>query len=285
MNERFSTRVMAIAPEAVDAYLARLMRDRASIDKPAAAVAQPRVIGRVAVVPVYGVMDSADDSWGGTTSTAHIERTIAALGADKAVKTIVLDIDSPGGSVYGIPELGATVRDVASRKRVIAVANPMAASAAYWLASQAREIAVTPSGEVGSIGVISVHADWSGYLEQAGIKTTVITSSEHKGEFSPYAALSEDAKAEMQRRVDHFDGMFTSAVAQGRGVTPTRVRADFGAGRMVEAGRAKSLGMADRVATFDEVMSRLIADQADLDRVRAAVAHVEMIALGAGVAR
>lgn len=275
--------VLAIAPEAIQRYIARAMRT----DPPKEHAAAPttKMVGRVAVVPVYGVMDTADDPWGDGVNTMRLQSTLANLGNDKAVRAIVLDIDSPGGSVYGIPELGATLREVSAKKRTIAVANPMIASAAYWLASQAREIVVTPSGDVGSIGAIWIHADWSAALEKAGIKPTIVTSSEHKGEMSPYAPLSDAAKEEMQRRVNYFDGMFTVAVAQGRGVTANKVRSDFGRGRMVEAKEAVSRGMADRVGTLDQVLSRLMVDQSDSDRARATVALLELEAIAASVRR
>lgn len=291
MNELYPlARVLAIAREAVERYLARarrtdLARAMRVDSQENAATPSTKMYGRVAVVPVYGVMDSADDPWGDGVNTMRLQSTLASLGNDKAVKTIVLDIDSPGGSVYGVPELGATLREVSVKKRTIALANPVAASAAYWLASQAREIVVTPSGDVGSIGVISIHVDWSAALEKAGIKPTVITSSEHKGEMSPYAPLVDSAREEMQRRVNHFDGMFTAAVAQGRAVTVNKVRSDFGRGRMVEAKEAVSRGMADRVATLGQVLERLMADQTDSDRARATVAMLEAEAIAASVRR
>lgn len=230
------------------------------------------VAGRIAMVSIVGVI--GDDC--GAIPAGAIEQAIGNLGADKAIRAIVLSIDSPGGSVYGLPELATTIRKVAEAKNVVAVANPMAASAAYYIASQARSIAVPPSGEVGSIGVIAVHMDWSGALNSMGVKPTIVTSSKFKGEFSPLQPLSAEAKEELQRRVDSFDAMFVGDVAKGRNITENKVRATFGQGRMLDAKTAVSVGMADRVATLDQVLAKLGADMGTADRMQAFASSLEL---------
>ncbi|MFO0863536.1 MAG: S49 family peptidase [Gemmataceae bacterium] len=223
------------------------------------------ISGRTAVVQIQGVI-SHKTSWieefFGGVSAEKLAGTIRALGNDSGVKNIVLDIHSPGGEVYGTAELGSAIRDVAQSKKVIAVANAVAASAAYWIASQANEIVVTESGRVGSIGVILMHYDWSKAMEAAGVKATVITSAPFKAEGYSEQPVTEEGMAEMQRVVDHYDAMFVSAVAKGRGTTENKVRKEFGQGRLVEASRAVQLGMADRVATRDRVLGKLTGDAA-----------------------
>lgn len=219
--------------------------------------------GVVAVVPVTGTFvhrayEVSNLSGGGLTSSEALAQTLSELDDNPRVARVVLDVDSPGGSVYGMPELAAAVQRMSTP--VTAVANAMMASAAYWLGSQANELVVTPSGEVGSIGVIKMHEDWSAALEQEGVKVTLLAEGRYKSEGSFYEPLSDEARLSIQGRLAEYYGMFVDAVARGRGVSAGDVRAGFGEGRMVGAARAVELGMADRVATLEETVARL-ADQ------------------------
>ena len=143
------------------------------------------------------------------------------------------------------------------RKPIIAAVNATAASAALWLISGASEIVVTPSGEVGSIGVWSAHVDLSKALEAAGEKVTLIAAGKYKVEQSPYAPLSAGAKADMQKEVDRLHLMFLSDMATGRRTTASRVRSEFGQGRMLSPQEAVKVGLADRVATLETVLAEL----------------------------
>jgi signal peptide peptidase SppA len=216
--------------------------------------------GAVAVIPIRGTiaqrMSLLDESSGGT-STESVARQFRAALADPQVGSILLDVDSPGGSVYGVPELAAEIYGARGDKRLVAVANSLAASAAYWIASAADELVVTPSGEVGSIGVLSAHQDRSAALDTLGIKTTLISAGKYKVEGNPFEPLSDDARAAIQSRVDEYYADFVGAVARQRGVSTKDVRGGFGEGRTVGAHEAVRLGMADRVATLDDTIARL----------------------------
>lgn len=230
-----------------------------------------QMVGRIALVPVFGVLAQRMNlmsSMSGGTSTEALGATIDNLVADRGVKSIVLNIDSPGGSIFGIPELADKMLRAREEKRIVAVANSTAASAAYWLASQASEIAVTPSGRVGSIGVIAAHTDESKAEEMAGVKTTYITAGEYKGE--GYKPLTDESQAALQKEVDAYYGMFTAAVAKGRGVTAHRVEQDYGKGRTVLAKDAFAAGMVDRVATLEQTIRRLGGEEAASASARAA---------------
>jgi capsid assembly protease len=211
----------------------------------------------VALIPVYGViaqrMSMFDDISGGTSCEAITKSLRAAL-ADETVGTIVFDIDSPGGTVTGVPELAAEIYAARGKKPLIAVANGMAASAAYWIASACDQIVVTPSGEVGSIGVYTTHQDVSAMLEKEGVKITFIQAGEHKTDGNPYEPLSAAAEADIQDGVDKFYEMFTRGVAGGRNVSREKVLSDFGQGRMFLAEDAVAVGMADQIATLDQVL-------------------------------
>ncbi len=233
--------------------------------------------GAVAVVALHGTMAQRrlpGASTGGGASTEAVGRELEKAAADTGVKAIILHIDSPGGSVYGTRELAAKVNAAKAIKPVIAQVDSLAASAAYWVASQATEVVVTPGGEVGSIGVIAVHEDLSGALEAEGIRPTIISAGKYKAEFSPYGPLGEEARAHLQARVDESHRDFVNAVAQGRGTKPSTVEADYGEGRTLHARAALSAGMVDRIATFDETLARFTRPASTQRRALAAQAIV-----------
>jgi signal peptide peptidase SppA len=169
----------------------------------------------------------------------------------------VLHVDSPGGSVAGLPEAADAIRHARGAKPIVAQVDTLAASAAYWLAAQADEIVVTPSSEVGSIGVFTAHFDFSKMLDTVGLKVTWIFAGRYKVEGNPAEPLQEDARVHLQSHVDHYYGMFVSAVAKGRGVGVEQVRKAWGEGRTVTAQDAVDRGMADSVGTLEETIRRV----------------------------
>jgi capsid assembly protease len=215
--------------------------------------------GAIAVVPLKGLLMSGGllSMLFGIDPVRDFEVSLERAAKDDAVKQIVLDVDSPGGSVENMPELAAKVAAVKRKKPITAVVNTLAASGAYWLASQASEIAITPSGEAGSIGVYTIHRDVSAAAEQAGMKFTVISAGKYKTERNPYEPLSDSAEAALQESVNDYYELFTKGVAAGRGATLEQVKSGFGQGRALTAKRAVRAGLADRVATFDEVIAGL----------------------------
>lgn len=218
-------------------------------------------VNSVAVMRVFGTIaprtNMLTDMSGGTTAEA-LGQQFADLVNDPQVSAIVLDVNSPGGQVGGIEELSKKIFDARGTKPIVAVANHLMASAAYWIGTAADEIVVTPSGEVGSIGVFAAHQDISARLEKEGVKVSLIKAGKYKAEANPYEPLSEDARAAIQENVSDIYGSFVDAVARNRGVKPAAVRTGFGEGRVVSAKQAIDLGMADRIGTLDDVINQLL---------------------------
>lgn len=215
--------------------------------------------GNIAVLPLLGTISQRAgmmSEMSGGTSTERFTAAFRQVMADESVKAVIMDVDSPGGAVYGIDELASEIFAARGRKPIVAVANSLAASAAYYIASSADEVVVTPGGEVGSIGVVAVHEDWSGAYEQAGVKPTIIRAGKYKWEGNDLEPLTSEAQSAIQAAVDRYYGMFVRAVARGRGVSAQDVRNGFGEGRIVGAQEAVKLGMADRIATLDETIAR-----------------------------
>lgn len=230
-----------------------------------------RLHGGVAVISLRGLIMPGMSLIGLLLGGGGLQRFRAELReavTSDEVASILIDVDSPGGYLDLVPETAAEIRAARDAKPVTAIANTSAASAAYWLASQASEVVVTPSGQVGSIGVFTMHNDWSEYDKRLGVKTTLISAGKYKTEANPYEPLSEEAEAALQGRVDESYALFLAEVAKGRGTTARAVRSDFGEGRMVRAKDAVKAGMADRVDTFEGVLTRLARSGSSAGRGR-----------------
>ena len=217
-----------------------------------------RRVGSVAVLPLFGTIFPRANMMtqvSGATSAEMFGAQFDELVNDAEIGAIVLDVDSPGGKVEGIEELSRKIFEARGRKPVVAVANHLMASAAYWIATAADEVVVSPSGEVGSIGVFAVHQDVSRALDQEGVKVTLISEGKYKTEANPYEPLGEEARAAMQGNVAQYYDAFIESVARNRGVKPANVRNGFAAGRGGGARQAVELGMADRVGTLEETVN------------------------------
>lgn len=204
---------------------------------------------KLAVIPIQGVL-TRDDGWAGTTYQSIADATERAA-ADASVKRIVLAVDSPGGEIAGLPETAAVIAAAAKVKPVSAIVEGTSASAAYYLTSQATDITMAPSAEVGSVGVRTMHVDMSKMLEKAGYSVTELHAGMFKTEWSPFQPLTEAAKEDMQKRLDTAHADFLSAVSTGRGPRATEdiKAARFGEGRMFSAKDAMGHGMVDAVSS------------------------------------
>jgi signal peptide peptidase SppA len=208
-----------------------------------------RNAGKIGVMGIYGTLSHRPSIFSsGGLSAMEIREKAKALAADEDIAEVVLDIDSQGGSVFGLPEAAKALYDLRKVKPVTAVVNANAHSAAYFLASQANEIVSTESGYTGSIGVILPVVDDS--EEDANV--TYIKAGKYKAE--GYEAPTEEYTEHMQGIVDKFYSQFVGAVARGRGIDASTVEANFGQGRSFLAEEAKERGMIDRISSFDEVI-------------------------------
>lgn len=210
---------------------------------PEARVSPPRTQTVAAgQVGIFGVLGQSD--WFADTDYSAVRATVRRALADPSVKTIDLVVDSPGGSVLGLPETADVIHRANKVKPVRAFVTGIAASAAYWLASQASTITLTPSGEVGSVGVLDLHADISKALDASGVKITAVTAGEHKVERAPFTPLTDAAKEHMQTGVNRWYGDFLSAIRRGRGARVSAT-SNYGGGRMLSAKDALRDGLID----------------------------------------
>jgi ClpP class serine protease len=257
---------LLVTPEAFEAAVAIASRDPEWVPKALEGRKGAKVDGAesgmtrrdgVAVIPIVGPItryaDFFSDLCGGVTTEALARDLHSALD-DPAVRSIVLSIDSPGGEAAGIGELAGMIRAANGRKPVVAYVGGQGCSAAYWLASAAGEVVCAEMSTLGSIGVV---AGYRVQTDRPGVKSYEFVSSQSPNKRPDLE--TEKGRAEVQRVVDDLAAVFISAVAQYRGTTPEKVVSDFGAGGVLVGAKAVAAGMADRVGTFEEVVSKLAA--------------------------
>lgn len=176
------------------------------------------------------------------------------------VKAIALVEDTPGGMVAGC--FDAVDKMIALKQQVgvpvRAFAHEAAYSAGYAIATVADHIAVSRTGGVGSIGVVTSHIDVSGALAQQGVKITFIASDPSKVEGNPTEPLSDDAQARIQARIDELYAIFVSAVARSRGLEESAIRGDLKA-HCYTATQAVSNGLADSIGSLDDAIAAFAA--------------------------
>ena len=213
------------------------------------------VVDGIAVIEISGVLIHRGGWIGqssGQTSYEGIAAQIEAAARDPSVRAVALEIDSFGGEVAGIFDLADQIRALRRNKPVWAFIAEHAFSAGYALASQADRILLPRTGAVGSIGVVVMHADLSGQLDQDGVRVTLVHSGQHKVDGNPYEPLPENVRDDIQREIDVLRFLFAETVAAGR------------AGRL-----SQDAALATEAATFrgtDAIATGLADEVIDLTR-------------------
>ena len=209
----------------------------------------------VAIIPMEGQMTRGGSSFGGCSTVA----TRAALRdavADRAVGSIVLAINSPGGTVAGTSDLADEVKRARKSKGVYAVVSDMCCSAAYWVASQCETIFANNTAVVGSVGTYSLLEDDTGSQEKLGIKYTVVSTGEYKG-LGADGAVSDKLIADVKREVNELNVPFLAAVKAGRGSKIPDV-AKVADGRAHVGAQAMALGLIDFVDSFEGSLTSIV---------------------------
>lgn len=190
----------------------------------------------------------------GLTSYEGLAHQIKTAAADPDVSSIILDVDSPGGEAVGCFETATVIREARKQKPVVAVVNGMACSAAYALAASATKIITTPSGIVGSIGVLMIHADFSRQLDQKGITPTLIFAGANKVDGNPYQPLPAGVRTDLQAHIDLMYGQFIDCIVTGRNGKLSAALAKATEARAYVGADAVSACLADEVGTFETAL-------------------------------
>lgn len=253
---------LAIAGRNNDAERADLQALVARNGRPLMGTRRVSVRDGVAIVPVAGPIiryATMFSEVSGVTSTQVLATDIRAALDDPTIHALVLDMNTPGGQVAGINELGDLIYQGRREKRIVAYAGHYMASAGYWIGSGAHEIVADRTSVIGSIGAVMTLIDESARQEKAGVRTIQIVSSQ-----SPDKVLdpSVDAsRAKLQKIVDDLAGVFVSAVARNRGVDEAHVIENFGRGDVMVGQAAVDAGLADRLGSLEAVVQELIDDK------------------------
>ena len=214
----------------------------------------------VAVIPIVGSMShraTGIEAMSGMTSYTTLQKQFEAAFNDPKVGSILMDIDSPGGSVAGAFDFRDYLMSKKGTKPVYALARDAMCSAAYLIGSTADKVYATQTARVGSIGVVAMHTDASGKMEKEGLKPTFISAGKFKTAGNPYEKLEGEKLKYLQDSVDESYDMFINAVADARGIDKKAIR-DTEA-RVYGGKKAVEIGLADGIRTYESVLAEMSA--------------------------
>ncbi|RLT60618.1 S49 family peptidase, partial [Wolbachia endosymbiont of Drosophila ananassae] len=208
------------------------------------------------IIPIHGILTKKSEVFDdvlGMTSYEKISEEIEEALIDKEVETIILDIDSPGGEVNGLFDLSDFIYQARRKKRIVAIANDDAYSAAYAIASSAEKVLVTRTSGVGSIGVIASHIDQSGFDEKQGIKYTTVFAGSRKNDLNPHEPITSESLESLKSEVNRLYGMLVELIARNRNLSVEAIKS-------TEAGlyfgeKAVEIGLADGITILSEFKS------------------------------
>lgn len=212
-----------------------------------------------AVLPVSGMLIDRGaylgDFGGWFTTYEGIAEQCRRIKKDDAIKSVVVNIDSGGGVVAGMLDAASALADLRKSKKLYAIANNFACSAAYALGCVADEFYCTAQGTVGSIGIIATHMSLEEMLADAGIEATIIHAGSHKADGNPFQRLSHGARSEMSGQVEQLMGDFVAHVAKWRKVSADDVRGTEA--RCFIGERGVGAKLIDGVKSFDAVLKHI----------------------------
>lgn len=221
-----------------------------------------QIIDGIAIIPVKGVLSKAPSLFErvvyDAVSMIEIKNKINHAVNNNSVEAIILDTDSPGGTVDGTEELSDFIYSLRGSKKIVVFCDGLIASAAYWVGSSADAIYLSSgTAQAGSIGVRTTHYDFSKWNENMGLKVTEVFAGRYKTVGSEDKPLSEEDKDYIQARIDYMYSIFVNAVARNRSVGVDTVLSQMADAKMFIGQQAVDAGLVDGVSTFEGVMEIL----------------------------
>lgn len=220
--------------------------------------------GNVAVVPVKGKL-ADKESWltrlFGIMTYETMSNILATLVNDGGVEAVMLDVDSPGGMAKGIDIASDAIK--ATREAGLTVQSHTSgqmASAAFWVGTTAETVGASKYAEVGSVGVIAVHTEYTEAFKKEGIKHTVLRKGDKKALATPFEKLSPAAKAEIDNSMERSYQAFIDQVTENTGLPRDYVASNVATGEMFTASDATDMGLIDEVISYNDMMNQLVAD-------------------------
>lgn len=221
--------------------------------------------GKIAVILLSGTITTDDSSlFSGSTITPELVRDyLTEVEKDRAVKAIVLCIESPGGEIAPCQEILAEIERVKETKPIVVSIESTAASGGYYISTQADKIVALPSALTGSIGVISQLPNIEGLLERLGIQIQTFKGGKYKDMYSGLRELTPEEEEIIQEMVDEYYEQFIDVVAEGRGLSKEEVR-NLATGQLYTGTEAKELGLVDALGDLDTAID-LAAELAGIE--------------------
>jgi signal peptide peptidase SppA len=278
VNPVIQHREWLIQPEALQSMAASLrgLADRGGfLPKQAAESPLLTIEDGIGVVAIEGPILRKPDLFAriffGATSAEDIGEALREAGERDDIKAVFLNIDSPGGTVAGTPELAAAVKALNGSKPVYAFSSGLMCSAAYWIASQARAIYATPSAQVGSIGVVQAVIDNTAALDKAGLKVEVFSVGKYKAMGAPGTPLTDDQRELIQSNLAEIAAEFHDAVlSRGRAIPAEAMEGQTFSGK-----QAQRHNLAGMVSDRADAMRRLRVYHASVDTASRSMKTIE----------
>lgn len=220
------------------------------------------IIESVGVIPIEGTLVHKGGYIGqssGESSYQGLQAQIAHATKSDRVRAVAFEVDSYGGQVDGAFQTADMIRRLSAVKPTIAILTDNALSAGYLLASQARQIVMPSHGKCGSVGVITMHADLSGQLEQSGVKVTILSAGERKPDGNPYEPLDEAFVEKKRAELNGTRQSFAEAVGLGRKSKMSVASILKTEGSYFEGNEAVDLGLADAVGNPNDAFAEFVA--------------------------
>jgi len=221
--------------------------------------------GKIAVISLSGTITTGSSSLFSTsTITLELVRDyLTKAKEDKAVKAVVLHIDSPGGEVAPCQEILWEIENVKETKFIVVSMGVTAASGGYYISTQADKIVALPTTMTGSIGVISAIPNIEGFLEKLGIQIEIFKGGKYKDMYQGLRELTPEEEEIMQQMIDEYYEQFIDVVAEGRELSREEVR-DLATGQLYTGTEAKELGLVDELGDLNTAID-LAAELADIE--------------------
>lgn len=246
---------LAKAEKRMDEFKAGIADDNEDQYKPESLYSRQ---GSVGVVKIEGNLIKGEANaiyqYFGLQGYDNIKAALVEAVMDKDAESIMLYVDSGGGSVAGVRDTAQFIKTVGKVKPIYAYSE-FAASAAYWLASASDHIITSETGINGSIGVLRIHTEYSKADEQEGATTTVLRAGKYKALLNPHEPLSEEAKAQAESMLEDLYAMFVTDVAENLGTTYTNVDRNMAQGKEFLGVRGKEVGIVHEIGTLETALA------------------------------
>lgn len=219
------------------------------------------IVGHVAIININGVLVNNDDPYNrffGEVGYPEIQGALAEAISQPGVKSILLNMNTPGGAVSGISDMADTLKAVAQHYPMHAHASSSACSGGYWLSCAADSISASSLAEIGSIGVIAVMRSYYQYYKDMGIENVVLRQGEFKALGNPYEPITEAAKKATLDQMGVVYDTFLNIVSESRNIPVQKLKDTAAEGRVFFGQDAIKVGLIDKISSFDQVLAEML---------------------------